>query len=289
VLQVNTYYPRLAKFLSKKLTAYIALARPFTLMPPVFVGVFLTLATMSFSVETLTRGIYIGLTMAFAQAAGQIVNQVVDKDLDKEIKPYRPIPQGWFSPDEALGLAYLFSLLAIARGFTISVYFGLMTCVMLFFAVFYSLPPLSPRRVNPLLNHLWVSFSRSVVPIMAIMGIDGWKYALLAFIWAFGWQGTKDIPDIIGDRRCGIKTIANTYGIKVLRALSGASTIFYIMLCLYLDIPLFLLLAPLALYGLLKYTDEWRGENTASWAVYYVGLGLIPLLVMIHNLLVYYM
>jgi len=121
-LRVKTYYPRLSKYLSRKLTAYLALARPFTLAPPIFVGLFLTLASVGFSIEAISRGIYIGLTMALAQAAGQIVNQVVDKDLDKEIKSYRPIPQGWVSTEEAMGLAYICSLLAIARGFTISVY-----------------------------------------------------------------------------------------------------------------------------------------------------------------------
>jgi len=104
-LRVKTYYPRLSKYLSRKLTAYLALARPFTLAPPIFVGLFLTLASVGFSIEAISRGIYIGLTMALAQAAGQIVNQVVDKDLDKEIKSYRPIPQGWVSTERGYGIS----------------------------------------------------------------------------------------------------------------------------------------------------------------------------------------
>jgi len=283
-LEVNTYYPRLSRFFGKKLTAYLALARPFTLMPPIFVGVFLTLAVDGITIEGITKGIYIGLTMALAQAAGQILNQVADRELDKEIKPYRPIPQGKVSVEEAMGLAYLFSLLAIARAFTISLYFGLMTCVMLFFAVFYSMPPLSPRRVNPWLNHLWVSFSRSVVPILAVMGAGGWQYAVLAFVWTFGWQGTKDIPDVEDDEKYGIKTIADTYGVKVLKTMSLASTIIYTALCVYWGVPLLAINIPLAIYGLARYDKQWKGENTVSWGIYYIGLGLIPLGVLLEKI-----
>jgi len=283
-VSVKCYYPRLSRVLGEKIAAYIALARPFTLAAPLFAGFFLTVASEGVSYGSLARGVYIGLTLALAQACGQVVNQVADRELDRVIKPYRPIPQGRVTVEEAVGLAWLFGIAAVGRAFTISVYFGLMTCLMLFFAVFYSLPPLSPRRVNPWLNHLWVSFSRSVVPVLAVMGPRGWRYAVLAFVWAFGWQGTKDIADAEGDRLFGIKTLANTYGVCALMALSTVSLLLYTALCAYLELPLFTVLVPLSVYGLFKYTSPWRGENTVAWAVYYAGLGLIPVLTALSEL-----
>jgi geranylgeranylglycerol-phosphate geranylgeranyltransferase len=283
-VSVKLYYPRLSRILSDKIAAYIALVRPFTLVAPLFAGFFLTIASGGVSYITLARGVYVGLTLALAQACGQVVNQVVDRELDMLTKPYRPIPQGRVTVEEAMGLAWLLGVAAVGRAFTISLYFGLMTCLMLFFAVFYSLPPLSPRRVNPWLNHLWVSFSRSVVPVLAVMGANGWKYALLAFVWAFGWQGTKDIADAEGDRLFGIKTLANTYGVTALRVLSTVSLLLYFAVCAYMEMPIFMLLVPLGLYGLLKYTSPWRGENTVAWAVYYVGLGLITVLTALSEL-----
>jgi geranylgeranylglycerol-phosphate geranylgeranyltransferase len=213
------------------------------------------------------------------------MNQAIDADLDKVVKPYRPIPSGRVTKDEAMGLAFLLALAAVGRGFTISVYFGLMVCLMLFFAAFYSLPPFSPRRLNAWLNLLWISFSRSFLPFIAVMGLKGFPYAILAFAWALGWQGTKDIPDVEADRRFGIKTIANTCGVEGLRAYSFVLTMAYGALALMLCRPLFLFLLPLAAYGLMRYDRPWRGENTIAWAVYYSGLGLMPLLVVLERLL----
>jgi len=286
-LRVKEYYPRLSRIVGRKMTAYLALVRPFTLAPPIFVGVFLTIAKMGFDFEAVTRGVYAGLTLAFAQACGQVVNQVADRELDKIVKPYRPIPQGIVTVEEAIGLAWLLALLAVARSFTISIYFGLMTSLMLFFAVFYSLPPLSPRRVNPWLNHFWVSFSRSVLPFLAVMEVDGWRYAILAFAWAFGWQATKDVPDIEGDRRFGIKTIANTYGVRAVKLLAVGGTIIYTVLAVVWRLWIFLLNVPLAVYGLLRFEGRWRGENTVAWMAFYVGLGATAVYPLIHEVIIH--
>jgi geranylgeranylglycerol-phosphate geranylgeranyltransferase len=277
-------YPRVRRRFGK-LADYIALTRPFTLIAPITVGLLLTLAAEGFTFQALTKGVYVGITLALAQACGQAMNQAMDADIDRLAKPYRPVASGRVTRDEAMGLAFLLALAAVGRGFTISVYFGLMVCLMLFFAAFYSLPPFSPRRLSAWLNLLWISFSRSFLPFIAVMGLKGFPYAILAFAWALGWQGTKDIPDVEADRRFGIKTIANTCGVEGLRAYSFVLTMAYGALALMLCRPLFLLLLPLAAYGLMRYDRPWRGENTIAWAVYYSGLGLMPLLVVLERLL----
>ena len=276
-------FPRIRKMFGK-LADYIVLMRPFTLLAPITVGVFLTLAVDGISYSSLTKGVYVGITLALAQAVGQIVNQVADAELDKIAKPYRPIPQGRVSKEEALGLSYLLAIAAVGRAFTISIYFGLMVCVMLFFAVFYSLPPISPRRVNPFLNLLWVAFSRGFIPIIAVMGLEHYKYAIISFIWCLGWQGTKDIPDVEADRKFGIKTIANTYGVKALKYLSALMTVALIVTIHYLKMYVFTPLIIIALWGLLRYEDKWIGENTIAWQVFYIGLALIPLMILINSI-----
>jgi 4-hydroxybenzoate polyprenyltransferase len=266
-----------------RLKVYAALARPFTLAPALVVGLVLVLAVEGLSLASLARGLFAGFALALAQGCGQIVNQIADRDLDRIVKPYRPIPQGLVSIDEALGLASLFSILAVACSLVVSTRFGLMICLLLFFAVFYSLPPFSPRR-NPWLSLMWMAFSRGFLPIIAVMGLEGIPYALFSFAWAFGWQGTKDIPDAEGDRKFGIKTIANTYGVEVLHALSLVSTIACSIIAIVFGRPLLLLVVPLAVYGLAFYTRPWRGENTVAWAVFYLGLGMVPLLILVEKL-----
>ena len=267
-----------------KLKAYVALSRPFTLIPALVVGFVLVLSMEGVSPASSLRGLLVGLALALAQGCGQVVNQIVDRDLDRIVKPYRPLPRGLVTIDEALGLASLLTILSVACSLAVSAYFALMVCIMLFFAAFYSLPPLSPRKRNPWLSLTWMAFSRGLLPIIAVMGLEGLPYALFSFVWAFGWQGTKDIPDVEGDREFGIRTIANTYGVEVLQGLSLTSTIASAIIATVLGRPLLLLVVPLAVWGLAFYTRPWRGENTVAWAVFYLVLGMVPILILVERL-----
>ncbi len=276
--------------LPRKLKAYAMLLRPFTLLAPSLAGIFgVVVGAGSLTYEVLKTGVYVGVTLALAQAVGQVINQVVDAELDKVIKPYRPIPRGWVSRDEAMGLAWLLAVVAVARAFTVTVTFGLWVLVMLFFAVFYSLPPISPRRVNPFLNLLWVSFSRGFIPFIATVTVYGplskaLLYSLIAWLWCFSLQGTKDVPDAEGDRMFGIKTVYNTYGMKglVITSLTGLGLL--TILSLASGHVLFLALIPLGVASLATIRREFITENTLGWALFYVGLGLTYLLAIIDSL-----
>jgi 4-hydroxybenzoate polyprenyltransferase len=275
-------YPRLP--LHRRLRGYIQLLRPFTLLPPLIAGIFLTLAPIKIiDFETLKIGIYVGITLALIQSVGQIINQCVDVELDKLIKKYRPIPSGVIDKDEAMGFAWILSIIAIGRSFTISVLFGIFALILLFFAVFYSLKPFSPRK-HAFASLTWQSFSRGFIPPIMCMSIfgsiyDALIYSIIAFIWAFGWQGSKDITDIEGDKKFGISTVANTYGIKVLKMLSIISTIIFTILVIYLNKLLFLIVSVLGICGIINYEKKSKyTENTISWAVFYSGLGLIFLI-----------
>lgn len=274
-------YPRLAKRISRKLAGYIALCRPFTLLAPLMAGIFGVLAPVSNpTFEHVKTAIYVGVTLALAQATGQIINQYADADLDRVVKPYRPIPSGAVDREEAIGLAWLLAMFAVARGFTVTVEFGLFVIALLFFAVFYSLAPLSPRRVNPFLNTAWMAVSRGFIPMIAVLGVYGdvrsaLPYALLAFVWVLAYQPTKDIPDAEGDRAFGIRTIPSEYGLRGYVAYASVLTaLFYAVSAI--ELPQMIALLPLSVAILLglgrqsKYT-----ENTIAWVGFYVGLGLI--------------
>ena len=87
-------YPRLQKRFGR-LVGYIQLVRPFTLVAPILAGIFGVLAPINnIDFQTFLVAIYVGVTLALAQAAGQCLNQYADVELDKVVKPYRPIPSG---------------------------------------------------------------------------------------------------------------------------------------------------------------------------------------------------
>jgi 4-hydroxybenzoate polyprenyltransferase len=263
---------------AEKVRWYFRLARPFTSLPALPGGLILYLTVNDISVENIVTGLLIGLSLTCVQAVGQIVNQVVDIELDRYVKPHRPLPQGKVTVDEALGLAFGLAILGSISATFVSKYFALAYLLMLFLAVYYSLPPLTPRYHSAWLNHIWVSASRSLVPFLAVMGLEGLVYALIAFMWAVGWQGSKDVLDADHDREFGIKTLANVYGPGLLGGLAFLSTLAIAFLSILTAKPIFLLVVGYGVYGLERYMDRWGGENIYGWFVFYTGLMLIGLL-----------
>jgi len=279
-------YPKLRKRFGK-LVGYIQLLRPFTLVAPFLAGFFGVLAPVrNLTLTHLSTAVYVGLTLALAQGCGQCVNQYADASLDSEIKPYRPIPSGLVTRDEALGVSWLLAIFAVGRAFTISTFFGLVVLTCLFFAVFYSLAPFSPRRIHPLINTGWMAVSRGFIPMFAVLSVYGdlnraWPYSILAFLWVMGFQATKDVPDV-EEKKFGIRTIPNTYGLRGLVTTMTACSVLYALFAIQLNSYIMLFVLPLAVCAILTTNKQSSlTENTISWCCFYFGLSSIYLLMFI--------
>jgi len=281
-------YPRIRRRFGK-LASYIQLLRPFTLLAPLVAGLLGVLAPVEeITFSHITTAIYVGITLALLQAAGQVLNQWSDFEIDKLARPYRPLPLGVISRDEALGLAWLLSIFAIGRAFTVSITFGLYALILLFFSVFYSLAPFSPRRVNPILNVMWMAISRGFIPFLAVLTVYGTfeyaiKWAVFGFLWVLAYQSSKDIHDVEADRSFGIKTIPNTYGIQALRVhMIIITVVIWFYAIVYL--PMVLWLTPISILALVGLNRKVDGlENDLSWVSFYLGLGISYLILFIAN------
>jgi geranylgeranylglycerol-phosphate geranylgeranyltransferase len=283
-------YPRVERVFGR-IAAYIQLIRVFTLLAPVVVGFFgslICLGDMFWS--RWLEVVYVTFTLMLCQAVGQVVNQACGVDEDRINKPYRPIPSGKITVEEAYGLAFLLTMISLWRGFTISLTFGLWTAVILFFAVFYNLKPFQARKYV-WVNLLWMSVSRGLLPLIVIWSafrspfeLKPWLLGSIAFLWVFAFQTTKDIPDVEGDRRFGIRTLPVVYGVEKTKSfIRWASILPFVPLILYVQsglLPLtYLLLVNLAVVreiGIWGF-DRKMGvtENTLGWVAFYLGLSLI--------------
>jgi len=282
-------YPRLRTRFGK-LAGYIQLCRIFTLMAPLLAGIFGVLTPVKdVTFQHLYTAIYVGITLALTQATGQVLNQYADAELDKIIKSYRAIPSGLVSREEALGLSWLLAIFAVGRGFTISTFFGLVSLILLFFAVFYSLAPLSPRKIHPLANILWMAIARGLIPMFAVLSVFGdlsqaWKYSILAFMWMLGFQSTKDVPDVEGDKKFGIKTVPGSYGQRGLITLMVICSGLYAIISFCLRLYIMLLILPVAALAILTTKKQSKlTENTYAWLAFYLGLGLIYILMFLNQ------
>lgn len=283
-------YPRIPA--PEKLRAYAMLVRPFTLLPALIAGL------VGCSLPLLASGtpilphiwtlVFAGVTLALLQAVGQITNQVADAEIDSESKPYRPIPQGLIKKDEAMSIAWILSIFGIARAFTLGITFGLLALAILFFAVFYNLPPRAKK--SPWLGNVWLGLSRGFLPFVATWSVFGdlsnttpYVLGIFAFFWVFALNGTKDYQDIEADQKFGVVTLPVKYGIKkATKIMLGLSLLPFIFLGLVLPffpnfwwLLIMLLLVPLVFYGL-RFTSPV--ENSWAWVGFYAGLSLIYLL-----------
>ncbi len=224
------HYPGWRVGLSRKLGAYIELIRPFTLLAPIFGGVggsLLALSVQEFEGFDWATLIYGVATLVMLNAASNCMNASFDAHIDRVNKPYRPIPRGLITRDEASSLAFLLYGLAFIRAILISVQFWAIVFLITFITIYYSMPPVRLKK------RLWVSniaiaFGRGLLGFVAAWSIFGdpmsptpWVIGGIMFIYLVGATTSKDFTDLEGDRRYGMRTLPVVYGPKKAALITG--------------------------------------------------------------------
>jgi geranylgeranylglycerol-phosphate geranylgeranyltransferase len=281
-----------SKFLSKKIRGYIDLVRPFTLLAPIFVSMFIMFASIVYNnkfVEFPTWWITIGqasLTLALINGASNALNQATDVESDKISKPYRPIPRGVVERDEAQSIAYILYLFALLRAVTINAWFGIFIFLIMLFTVVYSLPPRMKRFL--FINQVWIAIPRGLFAILAAWSVFGNPFqmvpiiiGLIALMFFIGAMTTKDIVDCEADRKTGTRTLINTYGIKKAAFISLPFLIFpfaiipilvhyHIINSYFLPLTIIIIPSFFIFYLMLKQQQNKTLENVHAWSLMYV-------------------
>jgi len=280
--------------INKRLKAYFELIRPFTLLAPLMVSIFIMMASFFYSNNTesllfvfSTKILPAGIILAILNSASNILNQITDLKTDKISKPYRPLPKKIITEKESMVISIILYLLSIALALTINITFFVFIVLIAFFTVSYSLPPRLKDKL--FINQLWVGIPRGLLGILASWSVFSnpiqplpITIGLIAMVYLIGGSITKDITDAYADKKTGTKTLINTYGIK-----QAALIAFPFMIFPFLFIPIlintkilephFFLLTFLAIptcyifYLMIK--DNSKGkhlENTKSWALMYI-------------------
>lgn len=261
---------------TSKLVLAIELGRPFTMLAAFLVG--LLLAAI---LDAGLAGLFLAVFLAAGQGFGQTVNQIADIEIDKINKPYRPLPSGRLTKEEAWAYALLYYVVGLFSASMLGVRGLISYMLLIFFAFFYSVEPLRMKTSGAWSSLLWQAVSRGLLPPLVAAWIFGtysiWPLGVLAFVWVLALQGTKDYNDVLGDLLHNIETLPTRYGI------GGARKIMSFMVSLYIIFLAFLIatnLAPLlllaqipvaftALYGISIVSPS---ENNIGWNAYYLGL-----------------
>ena len=281
-----------SRFLSKKFRGYFDLLRPFTLLAPFFVSMFIMFASLVYNdrfVEFPNWWIIIGqasLTLAFLNGASNALNQATDVESDTISKPYRPIPRGVVERDEAQSIAYILYLFALLRAVTINTWFGVFVFLIMLFTVIYSLPPRMKRFL--FINQVWIALPRGLFGVLASWSVFGDPFqttplmiGLIALVFFIGAMTTKDIVDCEADRKTGTRTLINTFGIKKAAFISLPFLIvpfamipvlihYHWINAYFLPLTIFIIPSFFIFYLMLKQQQSQALENVQAWSLMYV-------------------
>lgn len=287
-------YPRLP--LSKKLRAYLQLARPFTCLAVIVGGATGYLMAAGYGYTQITgRTLFLlahGLgTLILAQIGSNYVNQAHDVEEDRINKPYRPIPRGLVTPDEAQALGHVAWIVAVLRAATLTPWFGVLVTGIVLASHAYSAPPLRAKD-HPWINNLVIALPRGLLGVPAawtvvapVTAAPPWAAGAVLFVFLIGASATKDFHDVDGDQAARNPTLPVLYGprraawIVAFFSLTPIATLPFALRAGVLTMPGPLVLAVLASSTLLAVTVLHRTGDTNEvlegdkpWAMMYVTL-----------------
>ncbi len=203
----------------EKALGIIRLIRPINCLVigfAVLVGILVATPAFSLTEKTAINGI-LGFTTAFTfLAAANTVNDYYDQEIDAIDKPHRPIPSGIIRPKEALGYAFILSVIGFIAAFLTNTLCLIVATIAWILFMGYA----TRGKRTGIFGNFIVS---ACIAIPFIYGgfaaEEGLNLVLIifstmAFLSTAGREITKGIADIRGDKLHNVKTLAVLFGPK---------------------------------------------------------------------------
>jgi len=156
----------------------------------------------------------LALAFYFSWMYAACENDIHDVDIDMVSNAYRPIPSGGLDKSEMRTASLIFLAMALVAGYISGYYAFFLILVFNALAYIYSTPPMRLRRL-PLVPIVIMSVC-SLISVLAgfftfshTKTISSFPPALMAGIVIFYFLSMhmKDIKDVDGDRRAGVRTL----------------------------------------------------------------------------------
>ncbi|MCX8196508.1 MAG: geranylgeranylglycerol-phosphate geranylgeranyltransferase [Acidilobaceae archaeon] len=205
--------------------ALLELGRPPNALAGVL-AVFLGASVISGSPPTMfspAEAMLVAAASLLATFAVMTANDIVDLEADKINSPWRPLPSGRVSVRAAAAAAALYTALSILLSLFIEP-LPTIPLLALSFLLAANAYNFGGKRVL-LLGNLLVAFLTAfpiavgaLLTVHRVGGVDSdislraFLYWLMAFLSVLGREIAKGIPDVEGDLKAGVKTVANVFG-----------------------------------------------------------------------------
>lgn len=228
--------------------AYVRLARPFTLFPPLLGIVSGAICAFgSAHNPDPARGVTWAVILTVAvgslcasamNAASNIVNQIADVEIDRHNKPDRPLVTGEVARSRAWGVATVLYLLAILPTWLVVPYpytsfeqrltaplhlhaAFFIYCLGAIATFVYSFPAWGRSKRH----WFWANFTIAVTR-GGLLKVAGWSFIASVWVWEawaiggvfalflLGAISTKDFSDMEGDRAHGVRSLPVRFGVE---------------------------------------------------------------------------
>ena len=227
---------------------YIALARPFTLLPPllgIISGAICAWGSAHNPDPSRTLSTSVILTVAlgslcasFLNAASNAINQIYDLEIDRINKPKRPLVTGELSLRQAWLFTWAMYILAIVPTWLVVVYpyttwnakmfapLSAHECFFIYiagmiFTFMYSAPALGRTKRHAILANLTIAIPRGCLLKVAgwtmvarAWSAEPWFIGAIFMFFLLGAASTKDFSDMKGDLAGGCHTLPIRYGVR---------------------------------------------------------------------------
>jgi len=199
--------------LYKKISALFEISRPLNVLIA-FLTIFIAAAVAAGGLQINREVLLAAISTALITIGANVINDIFDVAIDRINKPYRPLPAGKLSRNEALvyfllvyAAGWLIAALINVTMFLIAIIIGIL---LVFYSVWYK------RTI--LFGNMVVSFASAMAFVyggLAVGRIEETFFpAVFAFLFHFGREVIKDLQDTNGDRQAGAVTFAVKYGHK---------------------------------------------------------------------------
>jgi 4-hydroxybenzoate polyprenyltransferase len=243
-----------------RLQHYIALARPFTLLPPLLGIVSGAVCawgsahnpdpTRAVTLSVLATVILGSLCASFLNAANNALNQIYDLEIDRINKPKRPLVTGELSIRQAWIFTWITYALGLIPTWLVVVhpydslhakFFAPVSahqCFFIYLIAFistfvYSVPALGRTKAHPIGANLTIAIPRGCLlkvagwTMVASASVgEPWFIGSIFMLFLLGAASTKDFSDIEGDRAGGCRTLPIAFGVRRAAAMIAPFFIF---------------------------------------------------------------
>ncbi|MBI5347027.1 MAG: geranylgeranylglycerol-phosphate geranylgeranyltransferase [Candidatus Aenigmarchaeota archaeon] len=238
--------------------------------------------------QALVPVLALGLIAAFIICgAGNAINDYFDYEIDKINQPKRPIPSGRVSRKAALIYFAVLSIAGAALAFFVSLPFFVIAVFNIFVLFIYSwkLKPVAligNAAVAYLAASSFLAAGLIISNFNSLWGSAIFMLAVVSFLGTIAREIIKDVEDIKGDEKLGMRTLPIVVGEKIAKAVAYAILVIacasliwpYQMLSTYYligAIPGILA----CLYAIAKHKNPRKSQKMVKVAMYFVMLGFL--------------